>query len=131
MKRLEQQGRFEVVKYETEPESWFTVLGVEVRPDLYVELGDRVRSKLTSWWLEIDMGTERKKQLADKMNDYYHAWQHAQDDAPPSYTKIIFLVPDDARADVIRGVIRQQPADAQDLFDVGLTGTFPQSLLVV
>lgn len=129
LKALEEEGRYAVAGFETEPDTWLTVAGAELRPDLYVEIADPVNRQLHSWWVEVDMGTERKKQLGDKMARYYHVWEHSEESTLPTFPLVVFLVPDEQRAQELRWLIGRGKADAQQLFRVELMTTFPRSLL--
>lgn len=131
IKALEKTGRYEVVSYATEPSNWHMLAGVKLRSDLYVELGDKTRGKLLSWWLEVDMDNEGAVAITDKLNRYYHAWKHVKDeDFPlPTMPRVVFLVPHEKRAIKIRALIREQPAEAHHLFDVKLRAEFPAAIL--
>lgn len=125
---LERGGLHKIVSYATEPSNWYTLAGVKLRSDLYVELGDKTRGKLLSWWLEIDLDHQGKLVITDKLNRYYHAWKHVRDeDFPlPTMPRVVFLVPSEGRAKKIRELIQEQPLEAHHLFDVKLRADFPQ-----
>ncbi|MFM9793322.1 replication-relaxation family protein [Streptomyces turgidiscabies] len=125
IKSLEQGGRFEVTRYATEPKNWRTIGGVELRPDLYVEVVDHQRQQSYAWWVEVDMGTERKAQIKEKLERYYHAWEHSADSGFETWPLVVFLVPDVERQDELQRLIRQGTEDAQALFEVRLSNEFP------
>jgi hypothetical protein len=128
---LERAGGYKIVNYETEPSNWHMLAGVKLRSDLYVELGDKARGKLLSWWLEVDLDHQGHVVITDKLNRYYHAWKHVRDeDFPlPTMPRVVFLVPSERRAARIRALIGQQPEEAHHLFDVKLRADFPQAML--
>lgn len=129
LKRLEADGHYKVLGFATEPDTWTEMAGVELRPDLYVEVGDQVQRKRISWWLEIDMGTERQKQIKDKLARYYHAWQHVDEDVIATFPLVVFLVPDEERVSELRWLISHGQGEARQLFRVERRESFPQSLL--
>lgn len=131
IRQLERESRYRVVGFSTEPDTWMTIAGAELRPDLYVELADEHMQRSLSWWLEVDMGTERQKQLRDKMANYWHAWQHAEEETMTTFPLVVFLVPDEERAQEVRWLIARGAEEAQQLFDVRLLADFPASLLSV
>ena len=131
LKTLEAEGRYQVSGFATEPDTWMTVAGADLRPDLHVELVDSELRRSLDWWLEVDMGTERQKQLSDKMSRYYHAWQYSTEDDMFSFPRTVFLVPDDERVKELRWLISRLPEEARILFDVKLMSEFPKALLVV
>lgn len=131
IKALEHDGRFEVVRYRTEPKNWTTIGQAELRPDLYVELFDTVNQQRYVWWLEVDRGFEQPKQLKEKMVGYYHAWQHSSETDMETFPVVVFLVPDQDRLDEIAKLVRQGAEEAQALFDVRLSSEFPPAGLVM
>lgn len=129
LKELEHEGRYKVVGFSTEPDTWMTVAGAELRPDLFVEVADMEMRRSLAWWVEVDMGTERQKQLKDKMARYYHAWQHSGEGEMSIFPLIVFLVPDRERLDELSWIIGRGAEEAQTLFNVALMNNFPQALL--
>ncbi|MFF6951804.1 replication-relaxation family protein [Streptomyces iakyrus] len=131
--RKRKAERYDIRECVTEPRNWITVSGAELRPDLRVRLYDGVEERELAWWLEVDTGVERSKQLTDKMLRYYHAWQHANESTFDIFPLAVFLVVDGERAaermQDIQGLIQQGPAEAQELFKVHLLSEFPQVLL--
>lgn len=72
IRRLEQAGRHSVLGFSTEPDCWMRVGGDELKPDLYVEL-KRPAGDLRLW-LEVDMATEGQRQIRDKLDRYWRAY---------------------------------------------------------
>lgn len=129
LKRLEREGTIEVIGMATEPDTWKVVAGADLRPDLFVELGIISKQMSTSLWIEIDMGTERQKQLKEKLARYWHAYQHATEADMSVYPWVLFLVPDDERLKEITWLINSGPQEAKELFRVQKQESFPQLLL--
>jgi len=86
-----------------------------LRPDALVRLtsGDMQ----LSWFVEMDRATESPRRIADKCRRY-RAYEltdleYRQHGVFPG---VVFIVPDEARARVIRRVITTQPSEARGLF---------------
>lgn len=113
---LQHRGKLQIITYETEPHSWRKIAGIELRPDLYVELRTLWNDERHDLWLEIDMGTERREKITAKAVDYYNA-----DGSLPegeSIPLVVFLAPDVYRVRELRTWIERGPEDAQRLFMV-------------
>ncbi|MBO1267073.1 replication-relaxation family protein [Arthrobacter cavernae] len=128
VKRLEQQGLLEVVGYATEPDSWATVAGAELRPDLHIEMAIPSRRVNVTFFIEVDLGTERQKQLKEKMRKYIHAWQHSDESDVPTFPVVLFLVPDEERMKEIQWLIDREDEEVRGLFMVEMQESFPQFL---
>ncbi len=129
LKRLEREGTIEVIGMATEPDTWRVIAGADLRPDLYVELGIPSKGMSISLWIEIDMGTERQKQLKEKLARYVHAYEHATEADMSVFPRILFLVPDDERHKELVWLINSGPEEAKELFRVQRQDSFPQLLL--
>jgi hypothetical protein len=129
LKRLERDGSIEIVGLATEPDTWQVIAGADLRPDLHVELGIPSRGMSVSLWIEVDMGTERQKQLKDNLARYMHAYEHVTEADMSVFPRILFLVPDDERLKELNSLINSGPAEAKDLFRVQRQDSFPQLLL--
>lgn len=117
LKRLENSGRIQIEAYETEPDSWRRIQGVDLRPDLYVKVSEPFRQRTVSLWLEIDLGTERPRQIKEKLANYWHAYRHATEDDLSVYPSIVFLAPDEERERELRHIIGEgKNEDAKKLF---------------
>ncbi|GAA1099729.1 replication-relaxation family protein [Tsukamurella spumae] len=108
----------------TEPDTWFTVGQADIRPDLYVcfDLPRGVRRRV---WLEIDMATERRQKITDKIARYRHAhrfWGDV-DMFGGHFPYIVFVAIDEERASELRHIIGEIPESARKLFDVRTTET--------
>lgn len=126
LKRLERVGQLRVEFLSAEPDTWASIAGAELRPDLHVILHDLVTNRIISLWIEVDMGTERQKQLKDKMARYYHAFLHSTEELLEGmgigrdFPLVAFLVPDDDRLNELRHLVARGADEAQALFDVRL-----------
>ncbi|WKK71477.1 replication-relaxation family protein [Rathayibacter oskolensis] len=66
----QQRGRLRIDNFETEPDSHRRVGNVIVRPDLFIDIADIMKRRNLSFWVEIDMGTERQAQINEKLAGY-------------------------------------------------------------
>lgn len=118
LRALEKVGRWKVAGIETEPECWRTIGGVELRPDLFVELEQVFGEQRKSLWLEVDLGTEGQRQIKEKLATYWKAYSRADAADMPVFPQTIFVTVDEPRKRELRWLIDQGPKDAQELFGV-------------
>lgn len=128
VKRHERDGLLEVVGYATEPDSWATVAGAELRPDMHLEMAIPSKRMNVTFFVEVDLGTERQKQLKEKMSKYIHAWQHSDESDLETFPVVLFLVPDEERVKEVQWLIDREDEEFRDLFMVKVQETFPQFL---
>lgn len=121
---MEREGRVEILASTTEPESWVRLAGTDLRPDLFVEVGDLSRGRRVSLWLEIDMGTERQSKIKDKLANYWHVYQNVSEEQLEVFPLVVFIAPDAMRARELRYIIEHGPEDAQDLFLVSTASEY-------
>jgi hypothetical protein len=121
-------GGIEITGFSTEPDTWQVIAGAELRPDMHIEVAIPGRELGMSFWIEIDMGTERQKQLKDKLARYAFAWGHVDAATMPVFPVVLFIVPDDARLKELNWIIERGDQDAKDLFMVCKTEDFPNFL---
>jgi hypothetical protein len=120
----ERAGSLRVVRFEGEPASWRSFHGaggarVTLKPDAYAVL--LVDGYEDHWFIEIDLSTEAAPTVARKCGVYRSYWQSGAEQARVGvFPRVLWLVPDERRADVLRGVVRRQPGEAAGLFDVAL-----------
>lgn len=126
LRKAERDGLINVITYETEPDTWREIAGSKLTPDLYVELSVPKQREYLSLWIEVDMGTERQKQMKDKFLRYWHAYQHSEGGI---YPLVVFVVPDAQRAYDVKRWIATGPDEARALFDVVELANFPSVLI--
>jgi hypothetical protein len=124
--RLTEQSRTggpAVKKFQAEPDCWRAYAGQAgerelLRPDALVRLvhGDAE----LSWFVEVDLGTEtRPATIVDKCRRYRRYELSGQEQRRHGvFPGVIFIVPNVARARMIRRVTDRQPTEARDLFTV-------------
>jgi hypothetical protein len=115
--RLERAEALSIVGYSTEPDCHRKVGGVELRPDMAVELGKAGHPNYVVW-AELDLGTESQRRIAEKFERYYKAYQNADTSELPVFPRIVFVAVDDIRERELQWLLSQGPSEAQALFEI-------------
>jgi hypothetical protein len=112
------------LEFVAEPDCWRSFSGrgggrVLLKPDAYARVASGGYEYL--WFVEVDRGNESRPTLKIKCQRYVDYWLSGREDTRSAvFPAIIWLVPDERRADSIAGVIDQLPVDGRRLFRVGL-----------
>ena len=120
----ERSGAFKVLRFVGEPGAWRSFFGAgggraTLKPDAYVVLA--VDGFEDHWFLEIDLGTESAATLTRKISFYLGYWRSGTEQARHDvFPKVLWLVRDAARVEVLARVIARQPMEARSLFVVAL-----------
>lgn len=123
--QVERQGLGAISSVTTEPESHTVIANQDLRPDLHIDFDVPALRASISLYIEVDLATERQKQLKEKMERYYQAWKHTEDSTFPL---IVFLAPDDYRRQEIRRIVNSGGEDWAALFHVELQEEFADYL---
>jgi len=130
----ERTGALRLGRFVGEPGAWRTFYGVGgarvmLKPDAYIVL--QLGGYEDHWFLEVDRGTESAATLARKANVYREYWRTGTEQARNHdlFPRVLWLVPDEARAGVLRAVFRRQPADVAAIFDVAVQAKAVERLL--
>ncbi len=114
--------RLELLELVAEPGCWRSYPGLGnqryvLKPDSFVRIG--VGDFEDSWFIEIDRGTEGSRALEAKLRQYvkYEASESEQA-AHGVFPRVLWLVPDAARAKVIGACIEQLAPGYRELFAV-------------
>jgi hypothetical protein len=92
-----------------------------LKPDSYVRLG--IGEFEDSYFIEVDMGTEGSRALEGKLRQYIEYEATGQEQAERGvFPKVLWTVPDEARAEAIRDCVEQLPRPARELFQVARFG---------
>jgi hypothetical protein len=118
--QFERAGHGSIRSYLTEPESHEVIAGQDLRPDLHLEIAVPNKGVLARY-VEVDLATERQKQLRDMMERYYQAWRHGEND---DFPVIVFLVPNEYRRSEIRRIVSSGGDEWTALFHVELQEDF-------
>ena len=120
----ERAGQLRVVRFDGEPAAWRSFHGaggarVILKPDAYAVLA--VDGFEDHWFLEVDLGTEVASTLSRKLTVYRGYWQSGAEQARHEvFPRVLGLVQNEHRAELLDGVIARQPTDARSLFAVSL-----------
>ncbi|QOH56221.1 hypothetical protein C6Y44_09795 [Rhodococcus rhodochrous] len=131
LKQAERAGAFKISHYRTEPDTWLDIAGVELRPDLYVDLIDENAEAPMRrlYWLEVDQHSEGRDDIAKKVEAYKHAYLHG---GMKSFPQVVFVGKDDDTVADLRRWIRPLTRDVEtygDLFVVASQANFMDQLM--
>jgi hypothetical protein len=132
LRQAERAGRVELLAFDTEPACWrrYTRLGGVagcLKPDAFVRLG--IGEYEDAFFIEQDLGTERRGQLTRQHRAYIeHHRSGAEQTSNGVYPAVLWLVPDEKRAQLLRDIQRRLPEQDRRLF---MVATFDQALDVL
>jgi hypothetical protein len=123
----DRSGRFELLELSAEPACWRSYGGVgtqrrsTLKPDSYVRLG--LGEFEDSYFIEVDRGTEGRKTIDRKLGEYV-AYEAAdiEQDKRGVFPRVLWLTPDQGRADAIAASARRLPQGRRELFAVARLG---------
>lgn len=115
-------GELDLLQFDTEPACWrsatqFGGATLLLKPDAYVRVGIDDFEQVS--FVEIDRGTEHTPTLRRKLAAYvdaYHAGIEQEDGQ--AFPNVVWITPDDQRAELIRGLIARLPPEQAELFAV-------------
>lgn len=116
---------FELLDFNAEPTCWRHYSGrgggrAVVKPDAYVRIGNGDYED--SWFVEVDLATEHPTTIKNKLDVYQAYWSSGTEQASRGvFPRVLWIVPDQRRAQVITDCCLRQPTDAWDLFMVTLS----------
>jgi len=121
----QRQEQAELIRFEPEPECWRPyMLGFGARqvlkPDAFLKLarGDYE----FSWFIEQDMATEALTTVKSKAARYHEYFRTGTEQAARGvFPRVLWIVPDEDRAEAVREALAQLPAAAHRLFVVATT----------
>lgn len=115
--RLHHKSLITITGYLTEPDCWVAFGRHELKPDLFVEYAGTAgpHSKM---WLEVDLASEGPRQIREKLERYWFAFNAADDEQWPVFPVVIWVAIDDERAAELKWILEQGPKNAQQLFRV-------------
>jgi hypothetical protein len=109
--RLHEAARgdhLELLDVQAEPDCWRPIVAphggrILLKPDLRLTLG--VGEHELHWFVEIDRGSEHRPVLLKKCNVYVQAWRDGREGATVGvFPRVLWVVPDQPRADVMQSV---------------------------
>jgi hypothetical protein len=87
----------------------------KTRADMAIKLALPSEGTYVSYFIEIDLGTERPSRIAEKCNAY---WQAFNEQDGGIFPWVLYLVPDTWRESEVRRVIARLEPEAHELFKV-------------
>lgn len=109
--------QIKLVRFETEPDCHIKINYVPINPDMFIELALDAKRRLRAW-IEVDLGTERPRQLKDKLDRYHKALQGAGGTKWERFPLVWWVVPDQARQRELVSIIDEQPADSKAMYRI-------------
>lgn len=115
-------GRGELVRYDSEPDSWRSITGptgghLRLKPDAFAVLG--LGDFEDAWFIEVDLATESPMALQRKCRTYITHYRTGREQAAWGvYPLVVFVVPHLARASVVRRVTTSFPKAEHAIFRV-------------
>lgn len=107
--QLERLKLIEILGYETEPHSWTVIEGVRLFPDLFEDIAIHFKGEKYACFIEVDMGTERKSKIMEKVDAYKEVARRTGVDP-----FVIFVAVDDHRARELRWFLSTEDKAVQD-----------------
>jgi hypothetical protein len=129
--QADRSRRIELLERCAEPVSWRPYSGngtpLILKPDSFVRLG--LGAYEDSYFIEIDRGSEGSRTIERQLRAYLAYYQSGQEQAEHGvFPRVLWLAPDDRRANVIAACVQRLPASGRALFQVAL---FDQALSVL
>lgn len=101
----ERAGKYKLTGWTPEPESWITIDGVDLRPDLLVQLTSD--HGVLNCYIEADMGTQRPARINEKLSRYTRAYAAATSEQLPELPRVVFVTHSEERRDELNWIIRR------------------------
>jgi hypothetical protein len=123
--RARQNVQVELLEVQAEPDCWRVITAphggrVLLKPDLRVTLG--VQDQELHWFVEQDNASEHRPVLTRKCETYLQAWRDGSEQATAGvFPRVLWVVPDQARVEVMRSVIEALPQAPGGMFVVAAT----------
>jgi hypothetical protein len=124
LREAERQGGFQILDFQAEPQCWRKHPGPgggsEIcKPDAYVRLANGAFED--SFFIEVDRSTENISTLTRKLDAYRRYWSSGIEQAKHGvFPRVLWLVPNERRHQVVVDACNRQPADAWQLHQVTL-----------
>lgn len=125
LSEAEAAGGLEVVRYVAEPACWRRYTGphggaANLKPDAFAVMGDGQFED--SWFIEIDLGTERPAVIARKRDAYLAYFRSgAEQKQTGVFPWVLFIVPTEVRRRVVERALGKPRTGEPDLFMVATT----------
>ena len=124
LRESERSAGFQILDFEAEPQCWRRHPGPgggteTCKPDAYVRLANGEFED--SFFIEVDRSTESVTTLTRKLDAYRRYWSSGIEQAKHGvFPRVLWLVPDERRHQVVVDACHRQPADSWQLHLVTL-----------
>lgn len=121
---VQRQGLVEVLDFQAEPTCWRPFPGPGggtefCKPDGYARIG--IGNYEDHWFLEVDLGTESATALERQLTRYRRLWASGTEQSRRGiFPRVLWLVPDQRRYQVLVDACGRQPAESWQLHRVSL-----------
>lgn len=125
--RERESADVELLNFDSEPGCWRRYFGPGgarsmLKPDAFVVLG--LGDVEDRYFIEMDCGTEPGPRLLTKAKAYIRYWQSGREQAESEvFPYVLWIGPDERRADFIVGVLSGLPAEQWQIFQVATAGS--------
>jgi Replication-relaxation len=120
----DRKRRLELLELRAEPACWrrHGLMGVHssiLKPDSFLRLG--AGDFELSYFIEVDLGSEGVGALTRQLKAYAAYYETGREQAEHGvFPKVLWLAPDERRAEAIRECVKRLPRPARELFQVEL-----------
>lgn len=121
----ERVEQLRIVRFDGEPDCWRSYIGrygsrMYLNPDGFTVVSSDGWEYF--WFFEVDMDTESTPTLARKLDAYRNYWLsgHEEPGRPGIFPRVLWVVQNETRAEMLRQVIHKHPVESADLFYVVL-----------
>src|SRR5262249_57426890 len=124
--------RLELVVFQAEPNSWRQYTGehgriLTIKPDAFAIIANQEWEN--RWFIEVDRATEHRPTIIRKANDYIRYWHAGTEQRTHDvFPRVMWIAPDDNRADQLTDWLSNIDQSATDIFDVCTDATFTTAI---
>jgi hypothetical protein len=132
LKAAERAGRVELLDFDAEPACWrrytrLTSSAGVLKPDAYVRLG--VGEYEDSFFIEVDMGSERRGQLTRQHHAYQEYFRSGVEQTKTGvFPGVLWVVPDARRVALLKDIHDRLPEQTRRLFMLATSGRVLEAL---
>jgi Replication-relaxation len=124
LKEAHQAGELELIEVQQEPVCWRSYpgpMGTQrvIKPDLFIRIGAGTQED--RWMAEVDLGSESGRTIARKLAVYGHHYRSGEEVRQHGvHPRVLWIVPDERRAEQVADVLHRQPAETLRMFSTCL-----------
>lgn len=124
LRLADREGELDLLRFDAEPDCWRRSVDgfggtVRLKPDAFVRVGAAAYEDRC--FVEVDLGTESRLVVADKLRRYLDYFQSGQEQAAHGvFPRVVWLTDSEARRAALVGVVGRLPAESWQLFTVAL-----------